>query len=643
MDNKESIYVLQKLNPSDLNREDKVFKTAGAVILTYSIDNKTVLTGLMSLFNIPEKEKNDRDVEQLLSVKQRWEKLIRFENIDWQQERVGFICNDGYDNSMGSPISYYTEGFIAHYKIPAEKEYHSFHPKLFVIKYESEDETIFRFMIGSMNFVNSKAKEFITCFDLKAYEERQIEINDRENYIHINWVKELLGYKSLDKNEPKEFIGNENGGAYGRNIKKVLKNLGLERYKFKKDEVPEVKVFPGGKPIYEGCTDIFSPFLNTTLINDSEATIYTMESELKKLGYERCDSEDENTKSFYVYEISDTTTDQKLFSHFKIYINKEKSIVYAGSANYTKSAFERNKELLVKVQVKDDDIEGFLRQIRTGYKEYRYKQIKEPGKTSGDLFKKLAVDLGRVLKVQYENNTVGIKIREIDNTNYKGIYASWNKIKNENKQYHIEIAPLYYPSKRKEIKITEERITMEENGNTSIQDNWSGLHRRNISQMFSLYLLNGSDVEEKASVYLMSDGIFGGIHELQKAMRDEYLNRLLCSSSQSDISLNKEVEKLQQNMTMSKFIKSLRYGFPTLEDMLKKALKDGDIKNLFSLYSERINSYLEISRELKNNGGASDEEIQEYLYYDGKLIDNLNVQISNISKLFEGAESVNGV
>ncbi len=656
----DDIYILQKLKPSDLNREDKEFRTTAAVFLTYSIENKTVLTGLMSLFDIPETDTDDKGETIKLEIKERWERLFEFESRQWQQERIGFICNDGYDKSIGSPISYYTEGFIAYHKIPEEERYYSFHPKLYVIRYDANEvdpkkkETVFRFLIGSMNFVNSRNKEFMTCFDLRAYDKQEPE----REFVKIDWLKKLIGYsvntdgsicqESIGYNN--DSIGNKNGKVHGCNIVSVLNNLNLERYWFEKEKVPEVIIYPdnSSQRVYEKCTDIFSPFLSDSLTkNDNmHPQIYTTWAELKKHGYEKAEQKGEDTEKFFVYEVDNNSKGKKLNSHFKVYINSSSHnpVVYAGSPNFTDSAFHRNKEILVRVPIETEKIGKYLDEIKADYVEYYVKKTKEAKENKADLFKKLAVNLGRILRVNYKNQTVGLTV----SGGGKGrinLFEEWEKIKNSmepgrNTEYSIDISPFYYSSKRKSIIIKKDQVGIKSKFD---QDCWMGLNRRNISQKFIIYLIADSKDEASAVIYLESDESFSEVNEMQEAMRNEYLNRVFSSSSFDSVSLNKEVERLQNNMNNSKFVNAFRHRFPSIEDMMKKALKEKkEINDVLDLYYKRIQDYLKVAELLQTNG-ESEEEKREYAYYDGKLIENLNKQIGDLRTLFESGEEPDGV
>lgn len=636
MSNNGNIVILEKLNPADLRRDDKNFETAGALFLTYSIENKTVITGLMTLFDIPEEEENNKGEKQKLNIKQRWEKLRRFHSRQWQQERVGFVCNDGYDKSTGSPLSFYTEGFIAHYKIPENEPYYSFHPKLYIIRYDATDnnnkETIFRFIIGSMNFVNSANKEFMICFDLKAYKEGMLKGSD-EQYTKIDWISTLLGKGEAFR-------------AVGSNISRVINNLGLEKFLFAKGDVPEVLICPGLETV-KGSTHIFSPFVTGKYLKENTALeLFTMESALKKNGYVRTDDEkSEGARKFWVYEIDDSMKGEKLFSHFKVYVRNEtgNSFVYAGSANYTESAFSRNKELLVRLPEGTYDMEGFLKNLRVGYKQYCYKKENtKPKPDIRDLFKNLAVNLGRVLKLHFEEGTVSLVIpvaySEEQGENqpdaYKNLREKWNQIKKKSNDYSVRISPLYYPSKEIDIDISGKGVKP---GN---QECWKELDRSKVSQMFTLSLYRDDRKEASDVVCLLfdenSEKSYEKIRALQDALREIYLDRLFSIVSLGDNSMNKEIERLGESINSSAYLKNFRGSFPTLEDMFKKALAEGkDISEVFGMYSDMIKNDLKVAELLSRSGDfePTQEELKEYAFFDSKLVETLRIQFEGLKKV----------
>ena len=167
---KNEMYLLDDLRPPE------GYETTGALLLTYSIDAKAVLASLLALRNIPSKREDD----SIMSVTDRWKQLHSkgIDDMKWMQEHIGFVCNNGYDQSSVHEMYQYTRCFMSYYTIPFGETDHSFHPKMYLMKYKKKADAgigpnvKFRLIIGSMNLVNSHNKEFAASMELDAYEER---------------------------------------------------------------------------------------------------------------------------------------------------------------------------------------------------------------------------------------------------------------------------------------------------------------------------------------------------------------------------------------------------------------------------------------------------------------------------------------
>ena len=111
---------------------DKV-SIEGAIFLTYTIECKTILSALISMFVDDEKEGIIEKWKHLLDYGMGKDKKANLKEVfEELQERVGFVCNDGYDKSIASPIYNYTKELTYYFKPNDEC---SFHPKLFIVKF----------------------------------------------------------------------------------------------------------------------------------------------------------------------------------------------------------------------------------------------------------------------------------------------------------------------------------------------------------------------------------------------------------------------------------------------------------------------------------------------------------------------------
>lgn len=544
MENIEDIYLLDKLRPP------KGYETVGALLCTYSIDAKALLSALLYMRDMPA---NGINSDTSLSITERLKILFDkgIEDMKWMEKHIGFVCNNGYDKSSASTMYQYTRRFTAYYTIPLGERDHSFHPKMYLVKFEKKDktaegaDTLFRLIIGSMNLVNSHNKEFAACMELEAYREQDVPETDRDKYVKLKGTKadisdaidRLLGYKR------------ENGRSYSpyidsRNIGEVIENLAVDSYYFKKDELPEITAFGGDSPDFEfkdmlkGADHIFSPFLSESFLREcpKKTNIYTMESELTKLGYERCAEkqiveEDDKTDSrqFYVYEIEENQVNRKpSSSHFKAYLSDKDQWVYVGSLNFSNRAFGNNRELVVKLQdITEQRYDCIKTAFQEDYRLYTYRKIpKVNGSEEHELdidseFRKLALQISQMYAVKFsqsdnytltvcrtgiataqEKDNVGELITSINEgliTFEKSIAK--RKIPEENKcerdengedeHISIKICPVDYPEKRKNLLKNTFADEISEDPNSDVMEtdiSWSGLNRRKAGQQFILTL-----------------------------------------------------------------------------------------------------------------------------------------------------------
>ena len=530
MENIEDIYLLDKLRPP------KGYETMGALLCTYSIDAKALLSALLCMRDIPAKGINS---DTSLSITERLKMLFDkgIEAMKWMEEHIGFVCNNGYDKSAASTMYQYTRRFTAYYTIPLGERDHSFHPKMYLMKFEKKDktaeraDTLFRLIIGSMNLVNSHNKEFAACMELEAYREQDVPETDRDKYVKLKGTKadisdaidRLLGYERENGRADSPYIDN-------RNIGKVIQNLAVDSYYFKNDELPKITAFGEAFPdtefkdMLKRADHIFSPFLSESFLNEyPKANIYTMENELTRLGYERCaevqqsDSDSKmDIRQFYVYEIEEANVNKKPSgSHFKAYLSDKDQWVYVGSLNFSNRAFENNRELVVKLQDITEQRYDYIKTVfQEDYRLYTYRKrpkVTESEEYALDIeseFRKLALQIGQMYVAKFsqsdnytltvcrtgivttqEKDNVGKLITSIN----EGLtalekYIARRKIpegresvgdeSGADDHISIKICPVDYPERNRNLlkTIFVEKIS------------WSGLNRRKAGQQFILTL-----------------------------------------------------------------------------------------------------------------------------------------------------------
>ncbi len=675
----ENLTLLENLKPSSFkNQDDDCVEILGAIFLTYSIDCKTILSALISMFAYEQDDNCDENSENeeknaKKDIIRKWEYLIKHgmnstaykekTNTDdkWievtalqhLQEHVAFVCNDGYDKSSASPIYWYTKNLTYYFKPEAQ---YSFHPKLFIVKFRREEQIYFRFMIGSMNLVNSKSKEFITVFDLLAYD---TEKNDERvsgdiltGLLNLQW-----GNGGLCSSP------NINGGNTTK-LGTVINNLGLRGLFFEKKDLSRVICFLGGankqkistnsdgiKDELKKAEKIISPFLTKGMVEDivkknnsskgkDSICLYTMESELKKIGYsvletQSVDSGDNSVKqedatTFYVYSVSR----DKPFSHIKMYVTED--AVYTGSLNFTQSAFTKNKEILFKVD-KSQKFDKYLNDyLGTHYEEkpFYYENVKDTSELDEqDVFREVAMQLS------------GILCQEIDVSKCKGRLlvksdGIYNVIDNVQK-----LCKMIKPSSdtdvlnKKNIKVkiipfgmSKEKVSIDllflEEDIKNIPVEWELSNKLQMTEMYSFCFYKDDSLAAQFQYqvntkYIDIDEQSGDIeqwNETAMEMMFVRLNKLLDNESTTDKIITHESKAIENGYIRNDVVGFIRKSLPTLENLLRQNMDDDVLKIID--FEEKV-ALIEKMTELSSK--ATNEEKQDLGFgqFNQKVLDNL--------------------
>lgn len=672
-----NLTILEKLRPRSFRtKEDDKIEILGAVFLTYSIDCKTILSGLISMFTdesteadisdcpkssgLSQNNKGERS-EEKKDIVECWKKLLsngmsgqagnRKEALSKLQENVAFVCNDGYDKSTMSPIYWYTRNLTYYYKWTDEDGKHSFHPKLYIVKYEKNEELFFRFMIGSMNFVNSKNEEFMVVIDVPAYQSKP----DEGEYLKCNVLKELL---NLDSNYCSPNINSGQATKLGR----VVKNMGLDDVFLEKSMVERIHVFPqvsdGNRlnildPFFDkNSVDesqsniILSPFLTKGLLKqlNENTRLYTMESELNKLGYKLVDEENmpaENVecKNFYVYRVKEMA---KAFTHIKMYVSED--AVYVGSANFTQSALGmficsnqldaqevwqgKNKEILVRLDVEDTFRKKLEEYLKNSYVEACFFYEKPQKKSNiNDAFRKIVEKMVGCLEqriyVEKDSNVwksqLNVKQDKLEVWNalldLNSLKRKWEiEIQND---LDIQVAPFCNRN-------AEQRLW----GNSCFE--WKIRDRLKMDECFyfTLYISGKMKVQLKYCIDTRREGDAGNVETTDLIMNQAlcYLEQLLENKGTTTSTITKEPASIESGTLRKDVIGYVRRSMPTLETILKKSLN----KNELSV--ESVQQQVERLNQMKSLIEKEElllEDEKKRLGIDGtnkKIIENLLVQ-----------------
>lgn len=689
MENTEDIYLLDKLRPP------KGYETTGALLCTYSIDAKALLSALLYMRDIPAKWMGS---DTSLSITERLKILFDkgIEDMEWMEEHIVFVCNNGYDKSSASTMYQYTRRFTAYYTIPLGERDHSFHPKMYLVKFEKKDntaegaDTLFRLIIGSMNLVNSHNKEFAACMELEAYREQDVPETDRDKYVKLKGTKadisdaidRLLGYKRENGRSDSPYIDN-------RNIGKVIENLAVDSYYFKKDEFPEItafgEAFPGKefKDMLKGADHIFSPFLSDRFLREcpKKTNIYTMENELTKLGYERCaekqiveDDDKTDSRQFYVYEIEENQVNRKpSSSHFKAYLSDKDQWVYVGSLNFSNRAFENNRELVVKLQdITEQRYDCIKKVFQEDYRLYTYRKrpkVTESEEYALDIdseFRKLALQISQMYAVKFsqsDNYTLTVcrrtgiaALQEMDNvgkliTSIKKCIAK-RKISEESKcereesgedeHISIKICPVDYPERSDNLLKITFADEISENPNSDVLEtdiSWSGLNRRKAGQQFILTLEYKNKEYARANIHVCwcaqphdNDGdetdAADDMLDVQRILLYEKIAGLLSCRNYKDSSIDKpenDSDDSGKRLGVKDWERYIRKCIPTLEELIQRCINEK--KSLDSVLTGYENRVKSIYEMYAlRNKGMSQEEQAEIACMDKKLVENMIAQ-----------------
>ena len=680
---------MDKLSPP------KGYETTGALLCTYSIDAKALLSALLYMRDIPAKWMGS---DTSLSITERLKILFDkgIEDMEWMEEHIVFVCNNGYDKSSASTMYQYTRRFTAYYTIPLGERDHSFHPKMYLVKFEKKDntaegaDTLFRLIIGSMNLVNSHNKEFAACMELEAYREQDVPETDRDKYVKLKGTKadisdaidRLLGYKRENGRSDSPYIDN-------RNIGKVIENLAVDSYYFKKDEFPEItafgEAFPGKefKDMLKGADHIFSPFLSDRFLREcpKKTNIYTMENELTKLGYERCaekqiveDDDKTDSRQFYVYEIEENQVNRKpSSSHFKAYLSDKDQWVYVGSLNFSNRAFENNRELVVKLQdITEQRYDCIKKVFQEDYRLYTYRKrpkVTESEEYALDIdseFRKLALQISQMYAVKFsqsDNYTLTVcrrtgiaALQEMDNvgkliTSIKKCIAK-RKISEESKcereesgedeHISIKICPVDYPERSDNLLKITFADEISENPNSDVLEtdiSWSGLNRRKAGQQFILTLEYKNKEYARANIHVCwcaqphdNDGdetdAADDMLDVQRILLYEKIAGLLSCRNYKDSSIDKpenDSDDSGKRLGVKDWERYIRKCIPTLEELIQRCINEK--KSLDSVLTGYENRVKSIYEMYAlRNKGMSQEEQAEIACMDKKLVENMIAQ-----------------
>jgi hypothetical protein len=230
-------------------------------------------------------------------------------------------------------------------EIPKETKKSSFHPKIWLLRYESEngENKKYRLIILSKNLTNSQDLDIAIVFDEKNSKESKHKHINQKLFL---FCKEVLKDNTFTEKEL-EKISWENVDGFSLENFYLLPN--------DKDKLP----FIADRKI-KNKTIVFSPFISNNLFN-KDITLVTREEEISN---KVCNNiftinsslveEEEIVEELEMFE-NDNNSKNKTFInqlHAKIYVytNSGKNWLTFGSANATNRGFFKNDEILIELK-----------------------------------------------------------------------------------------------------------------------------------------------------------------------------------------------------------------------------------------------------------------------------------------------------
>ncbi|QGJ70870.1 PLD phosphodiesterase domain-containing protein [Planctomycetales bacterium 10988] len=317
------------------------YRLAKAVAATYTLDLNTLLSIPVALFFSQTLEGNfETERVQLLEAIQRCPDVLRI------YHQKGKIHVPRKHNRLYGLLEPCVVGILP------EDAYTAFHPKVWVLRYEHDEEpTMYRVIVLSRNLTYDRSWDIAAHLDGEVTDTRQ-----RKNQPLVSFVQHLLSHEGFDGD--RKFVSDlrkvEFQTPIGFNNNFVFHPVGIDGH-----ENPIVT--------QEGSRAIcVSPFLHDEAVHtvwenvSDELLLFGCREELKRL-------QPETLEDVRAFCISDLIVDGESLEtgedgegeqleqnlHAKLYVyqgDSTRTLWFLGSANATKAAFERNIEFILELR-----------------------------------------------------------------------------------------------------------------------------------------------------------------------------------------------------------------------------------------------------------------------------------------------------
>ncbi|WP_444685427.1 phospholipase D family protein [Alkalicoccus luteus] len=339
-----------RLNYSEMLKPPAGYEVSFAIGTTYSLD-------LEALIGVPLALSLSEEMDDTLQK----DPIYMLEGLRRSADQMVIFCEAGQIKVPQKENSLFALMEDSVFEVALENEM-SFHPKIWLIKYENSDNHfLYRLLVLTRNLTFDRSWDLALAVEGEMYE----EVSDKNQPL-IDFIKFLTPYTmSKEKKEHIDKIINELPYIHFDSGNKYIPDfefhpLGIEGYDSEKSGIFE--------DYHEKI--VISPFISKEVINElgnkslssSKKVLITRRLELQKLTKEILKIFDVYVLKDIILEGEDAVSEddaklkipqlQDIHAKFYARTKKNQHHIYIGSANSSRNAFNGNIEFLLKLQYK---------------------------------------------------------------------------------------------------------------------------------------------------------------------------------------------------------------------------------------------------------------------------------------------------
>lgn len=539
-----------------------------AVATTYSLDLNTLLAIPVALFySKPLEGDYERD------------RLDVLDSISQASEYITIVCQKG---KILSPKKFhklfaFLEPCITEYK--TIDAFSSFHPKVWIIRFEKDNEVIYRIVILTRNLTFDKCLDIAFCMDggVKS-------VNKKENQPLVDFLKSIITHTDI-KNIETKFIEDLNRCEF---------DVIDEFNSFKFHPIGPDNINPFTKPQFDELLMI-SPFVQEKRLTDvtknivGKCSLFSRKEEIFKLSDDiiekiDCYNISDNVRNFeYNNSVSEEVELPEIYDlHAKLYIGKKEQNYkwYLGSANLTNPSVNRNIEFMIELNSEKykHSPTSIMKELLGNEKE---RGLFEPFNKTGINDYCLSQSVENQIR-RIEHDIVNSEITGKAEINEHGSYSLHLEIDLQKciryEEFEITISPIF---------LNQSDILKPKFINTFLYEN---IKETTLSPFISFKITYNNETVRsfvlKASIDLPNGRIGRILIEIidSKEKFIHYLKFLLSESGYSDMNYFDEVDTKNKNKGNG----STLHNFPIYEQMLRIISSNPDKMKSIDRLVERI-------------------------------------------------------